>query len=314
MQLAEKPLWYSLRMPASKKLMKKLQKGCEKLERKYAVITGFLGKIKDRFIDYQPPREIEEMMEMASRIKGCSGLEVVYPQNFNDPVLVKSLLKQYGLEVSTVNLNVKGDEIWRFGSFSAPDPKARKAAVEALKHAMDCAAEFGCNMITTAPLNDGADYPFAQINTDEEPFIFSLVVPDNTNIEVSFTAHWGMSSSYDFDSGINYIVNGDSLIVETSTEGFVSSDEDASSEQAITDQAKNTNTDSSTEKTNDSTIEEMPDKSDEQDTDADSSLDSSATDTTADQSSDAENDIDSSTDNSTTDTGDTEPTKDDPGH
>ncbi len=162
-------------------------------------------------------------------------------------------------------------------------------------------------------IND-TDYLTSQINTDEEPFIFSLVVPDNTNIEVSFTAHWGMSSSYDFDSGINYIVNGDSLIVETSTEGFVSSDEDASSEQAITDQAKNTNTDSSTEKTNDSTIEEMPDKSDEQDTDADSSLDSSATDTTADQSSDAENDIDSSTDNSTTDTGDTEPTKDDPGH
>ena len=162
-------------------------------------------------------------------------------------------------------------------------------------------------------IND-TDYLTSQINTDEEPFIFSLVVPDNTNIEVSFTAHWGMSSSYDFDSGINYIVNGGSLIVETSTEGFVSSDEDASSEQAITDQAKNTNTDSSTEKTNDSTIEEMPDKSDEQDTDADSSLDSSATDTTADQSSDAENDIDSSTDNSTTDTGDTEPTKDDPGH
>jgi hypothetical protein len=162
-------------------------------------------------------------------------------------------------------------------------------------------------------IND-TDYLTSQINTDEKPFIFSLVVPDNTNIEVSFTAHWGMSSSYDFDSGINYIVNGGSLIVETSTEGFVSSDEDASSEQAITDQAKNTNTDSSTEKTNDSTIEEMPDKSDEQDTDADSSLDSSATDTTADQSSDAENDIDSSTDNSTTDTGDTEPTKDDPGH
>jgi hypothetical protein len=162
-------------------------------------------------------------------------------------------------------------------------------------------------------IND-TDYLTSQINTDEEPFIFSLVVPDNTNIEVSFTAHWGMSSRYDFDSGINYIVNGYGLIVETSTEGFVSSDEDASSEQAITDQAKNTNTDSSTEKTNDSTIEEMPDKSDEQDTDADSSLDSSATDTTADQSSDAENDIDSSTDNSTTDTGDTEPTKDDPGH
>lgn len=130
------------------------------MDNKYSVITGFLGKVKDRFIDYQPTREMEEMVEMASRIKGCKGLEVVYPQNFTDPGKVKHLLDQYGLEVSTVNLNVKGDEIWRFGSFSSPNAEARKKAVDALKLSMDSAAEFGCYMVTTAPLNDGADYPF----------------------------------------------------------------------------------------------------------------------------------------------------------
>lgn len=130
------------------------------MERKYAVITGFMGKVKDRFIDYQPAREIEEMVDMAAKIKGCSGLEVVYPQNFTDPVKLKQLLKDYNLGVSTVNLNVKGEDKWRFGSFSNPDKKIQREAVSYMKTAMDCAAEIGCNIVTSAFLNDGSDYPF----------------------------------------------------------------------------------------------------------------------------------------------------------
>jgi len=130
------------------------------MKRKYSVITGFMGKVKDRFIDYQPVREMEEMVEMASRIKGCSGLEVVYPQNFTDPVKVKTLLDQYGLSVSTVNLNIKSDDIFRYGSFSSPDARVRRESVEMLKTSMDAAAILGCNMVTTAPLSDGFDYPF----------------------------------------------------------------------------------------------------------------------------------------------------------
>ena len=119
-----------------------------------------MGKVKDRFIDYQPVREMAEMVEMASRIKGCSGLEVVYPQNFTDPVKVKALLDNFGLSVSTVNLNIKSDEIFRYGSFSSPDAKVRRESVEMLKISMDAAAVLGCNMVTTAPLSDGSDYPF----------------------------------------------------------------------------------------------------------------------------------------------------------
>lgn len=130
------------------------------MERKYSIITGFMGKVQDRFIDYQPPRAIKDMIEMASRVKGCSGLEVVYPQNFTDARELKKMLNEYGLSASTVNLNVKGDLMWRYGSFSNPDSKIRRSAVDALKRAMDCAGELDCTTVTTALLNDGVDYPF----------------------------------------------------------------------------------------------------------------------------------------------------------
>lgn len=130
------------------------------MKRKYSIITGFMGSVKDRFIDYQPARSIREMIRMASRVKGCSGLEVVYPQNFTDAGELKNLLGDSGLGVSTVNLNVKGEEIWRYGSFTHPDPKVRRAAVDAMKRAMDSAAELNCSTVTCALLNDGVDYPF----------------------------------------------------------------------------------------------------------------------------------------------------------
>lgn len=129
-------------------------------KRKYATITGFMGGLQDRFATYQPVRSMEEMVKMASGIKGCSGLEVVYPQNFTDPVYVKKLVEDAGLGISTVNLNVKGEEVFRHGSFSCPDKKVRDKSVSYLKTAMDAAAELGCGIVTTALLNDGQDYPF----------------------------------------------------------------------------------------------------------------------------------------------------------
>ena len=109
------------------------------MERKYSIITGFMGTVKDRFIDYQPARSMEEMVKMASKVKGCSGLEVVYPQNFTNAAELKKMLDAYGLGVSTVNLNVKGDEIWRYGSFTHPEASVRRKAVDAMKEAMGTA-------------------------------------------------------------------------------------------------------------------------------------------------------------------------------
>ncbi len=127
---------------------------------KYSVITGFLGRLKDRFIDYQPARRLDEMLAMAAKIKGCEGVELVYPQDFAEPTTVKDLLKEHGLGVAAVNLNVKSEEKWRFGSFTNPDPGIRAEAVDYLRKAMDIAADLGCNLVTSAFLNDGEDYPF----------------------------------------------------------------------------------------------------------------------------------------------------------
>lgn len=130
------------------------------MKRNYAVITGFMGKIQDRFATYGVDRNFEEMVQVASTIKGCSGLEVVYPQQVQDPVKAKSILENYGMGVAALNVNVKGEPKWVYGSISSPDPAVRKEATEYMKTGLDYAAELGCNKVTIAFLNDGSDYPF----------------------------------------------------------------------------------------------------------------------------------------------------------
>jgi xylose isomerase len=130
------------------------------VERKYAVMTGFLGETHDRFAQYGKAQSIEEKFKIASKIKNCKGLEMLYPYDFEDVEKTKELLKKYNLEVAIINLNVKSDDAFKFGSFSSPEESARKKAIQFMKNAMDLAVEFGCNMITCAFLNDGSDYPF----------------------------------------------------------------------------------------------------------------------------------------------------------
>ena len=130
------------------------------MKRKYAVITGFMGKIQDRFATYGTERNFEEMVQIASTIKGCSGLEVVYPQQVQDPVKAKEILQKYGMGVAALNVNVKGEPKWLHGSISSPVKETRIEAVKYMKTGLDYAAVLGCNKVTIALLNDGSDYPF----------------------------------------------------------------------------------------------------------------------------------------------------------
>ena len=59
-----------------------------------------------------------------------------------------------------VNLNVKGDDKWRNGSFTSSDPAIRADAVRDLQICMDLAAELGANLVTCCPLIDGHNYAF----------------------------------------------------------------------------------------------------------------------------------------------------------
>ncbi|WP_324718010.1 sugar phosphate isomerase/epimerase [Carboxydochorda subterranea] len=127
---------------------------------RHSVMVGVLGRYADRFHEYQPPRAFAGNLELARRIAGADGIEVVYPQDFADVDETIRLIERSGLPVSAVNVNVKSEAKWRTGSFTSPDPAIRAEAVRYLKVGMDLARELGAGMVTCCPLIDGWDYSF----------------------------------------------------------------------------------------------------------------------------------------------------------
>ena len=125
-----------------------------------SIISAFLGGVKNRYMTYNPERSIREKIELAAKITGVDGLELCYPQDFQNPAELKLLLESNGLAVSAINARSRRQDRWIRGSFTSEDPKERAEVVDDLKRAMDVAQDLGTHRITTCPLNDGHDYVF----------------------------------------------------------------------------------------------------------------------------------------------------------
>jgi len=125
-----------------------------------AIISAFLGGIKNRFITYQEERGIEERLKLASKVPGLAGIELGYPADFKDFDVLKKVLKDTGLGVSSVNFRSRRTGAWMRGSFSSVKEQERNEVIADLCKAMDSARELGCNLVSTCPLNDGTDYLF----------------------------------------------------------------------------------------------------------------------------------------------------------
>lgn len=127
---------------------------------KNSILLGTLGRYHDRFHVYQPARSLAERLEIAAEIPRTDGVEPVFPQDLGHDGKGVEMLKQSGLAVSAVNINVKGEDLFRKGSFTNPDPDIRATAGRYLTQGMDLAAELGANMISVCPLIDGWDHAF----------------------------------------------------------------------------------------------------------------------------------------------------------
>ncbi len=128
---------------------------------KQAIISAFLGKLRDRFCEYQEPQTIAQKLETMARIPGVAGAEVVYPYEVEpSPEAMKALLVKNGLEVSAVNVNIKGDPAFIYGSLTSPDAAIRRKAIEIIKSGKDYANAIGVDRVTCCPLSDGYDYSF----------------------------------------------------------------------------------------------------------------------------------------------------------
>lgn len=127
---------------------------------KLAIITAFLGGVKNRYMVYQPERTLEEKLNIAGEVEGADGVELCYPADFDDPELTKDLLERNELGVSGINFRSRRSWKWWRGSFISEHESERREVVDDLRRAMDFAVEFGCFRITTCPLNEGTDVPF----------------------------------------------------------------------------------------------------------------------------------------------------------
>jgi xylose isomerase len=130
------------------------------MEIKQAIITGFMGKLKDRFCEYHETRTPEEKIAAVAQVKGAKGVEIVYPYELQALDVIKKALKKYHLGVAAVNVNIKGESDFVKGSSSVNSKKLRNKAIQFICEGMDVAAKLGTDKVTCCPLSDGYDYLF----------------------------------------------------------------------------------------------------------------------------------------------------------
>jgi xylose isomerase len=129
-------------------------------EVKFALITGFVSKTKDRFHEYNAEKSLAERLEMVSQMEGMSGVEVVFPYEANDAAGLKSLLVRHKLGIAAVNVNVKAEPEFRNGGLTSTDPAVRRNAVRFIRDAKDFAQAVGADKVTCCPLGDGYEFAF----------------------------------------------------------------------------------------------------------------------------------------------------------
>jgi len=130
---------------------------------KQGVIMAFLGKTQDRFSEYQKPATTHEKLELASRIEGFDGVEMVYPYETGTPEETMELMRMFKLSFAAINVNIKKELEWVPGSLSRPQADIRNRAVALIKKAKDFAKAVGAPHVTCCPLADGYDLLF-QVN------------------------------------------------------------------------------------------------------------------------------------------------------
>lgn len=123
-------------------------------------MTGMVGRIADRFHEYHPGNSFQQRLEIARQVQGMDGIEVTYPTEFENISQSICLLRDSGIPISALNLNIKQAKVWENGSFTSPNVNVRRRAVSELKTALDLAAELGTAIVTCCPLIDGHNYHF----------------------------------------------------------------------------------------------------------------------------------------------------------
>lgn len=110
---------------------------------------------------YGPAVGTLEAIEQAAQVGDIKALDINYPFAGEGVTVskVKKTLKRTGLHAHAITPHLYMQE-FRLGSFTNPDPKLRKKAIELGKKAIEVARELGATYVKFWPGQDGFDYPF----------------------------------------------------------------------------------------------------------------------------------------------------------
>jgi xylose isomerase len=103
-----------------------------------------------------------ELIQMATKVEGLSGVELVGTWHVNDHNVeqIRHQVADAGLVVTCVTPDIWASPQWGRGSFTSNDPKIRRAAIQEVKKSMEWARQLDCEVIDLWFGQDGYDYPF----------------------------------------------------------------------------------------------------------------------------------------------------------
>jgi xylose isomerase len=118
----------------------------------------------DRYVlsGYGERYPTDELIKMATRVEGLTGVELVGMWHVNDQNVeqIRRQVAEAGLVVTCVTPDIWASSKWGRGSFTSNDPKIRLAAIQEVKKSMEWAKQLNCEVIDLWFGQDGYDYPF----------------------------------------------------------------------------------------------------------------------------------------------------------
>jgi xylose isomerase len=125
---------------------------------------GYFGAGGDRYntAGYQTAVSARERILLAGKMQGLGGIELNYPALVSEETVdsTRTAVREAGLVVASVSMNVWGAAKWGLGSLTHPDPAIRADAVALMQRGMQVTKAVGSTMVSFWPGQDGFDYPF----------------------------------------------------------------------------------------------------------------------------------------------------------
>jgi xylose isomerase len=131
---------------------------------KFSAGLWIYGIIPDRYLPsgYQKLIDLESKLVEAKDSLGVEAIELPYGPilNLENVTEIEKMFKKVGLKISSLTVNVVGDQKWAKGSISNPDPLIRVQAKQMIKDAMKAAKQLHVKTVNLWMGQEGFDYPF----------------------------------------------------------------------------------------------------------------------------------------------------------